>query len=124
MLSLLILEDEENVRTSLISFFEDFDYKIYYAENGEDALNLLNSKLINAVIVDVRLPGMDGTEFVKKAVNINDNTVFIFHTGSPEFVFPESLIENKRVSKHVFYKPVYDLFELNSSIISLIKECE
>lgn len=124
MLSLLILEDEENVRTSLISFFEDFDYKIYYAENGEDALNLLSSNLINAVIVDVRLPGMDGTEFVKKAVNLNDNTVFIFHTGSPEFVFPESLIENKRVSKHVFYKPVYDLFELNSSIISLIKECE
>jgi response regulator RpfG family c-di-GMP phosphodiesterase len=112
------------VRTSLISFFEDFDYKIYYAENGEDALNLLSSNLINAVIVDVRLPGMDGTEFVKKAVNLNDNTVFIFHTGSPEFVFPESLIENKRVSKHVFYKPVYDLFELNSSIISLIKECE
>jgi len=124
MYSLLIVEDEENVRSSLISFFEDLDYKIYYAENGEDALEILNRHSINAAIVDVRLPGMDGTEFVKKAVLINDKTVFIFHTGSPEFIYPEILVDNIRVSEHVFYKPVYDLNELNNAIISMIKELE
>lgn len=122
MYSLMIVEDEENVRSSLISFFEDLNFKIFYAENGEDALNVLNCNSINAVIVDVRLPGMDGTEFVKKAVDINDYTIFIFHTGSPEFVFPENLSDNKRVSKRVFYKPVLNLSELNDKIVSMIED--
>jgi len=122
MFSVMIVEDEENVRTSLKSYFEDLNYIVFEAENGEEAIEILKCNPIKAVIVDVRLPGMDGIEFVKKAVNINDKTVFIFHTGSPEFVYPENLKGHKRVSKDVFYKPVLNLSELNDTIVSMTKD--
>ena len=44
------------------------DYQVHLAESAEEAFEMLNRlKRIDAVVVDVRLPGMDGLEFVRRA---------------------------------------------------------
>ena len=67
MKKILIVDDEERLLRSLAFFFEDEGYKVYTAPSGEEALSILRQKKIDASIVDMRLPGIDGNEIIRRA---------------------------------------------------------
>ena len=68
MKRILILDDEQAVRDSLIDYFEDRLWKTCPAESAEEALGLIASESFSAAVVDVRLPGMDGNDFIRQAL--------------------------------------------------------
>ena len=63
---LLIVDDEENTRHMLCSFLEKHNYATETALNGEDALEKLRDSPYDAVLCDVRMPEMDGMNFLKR----------------------------------------------------------
>jgi DNA-binding NtrC family response regulator len=63
---ILIVEDEEETRELLVSFFRDQNYDIREAGNGTDALDLLKDKVPDLVITDLLLPGEHGVDLVRK----------------------------------------------------------
>ncbi|MCH7764813.1 MAG: sigma-54-dependent Fis family transcriptional regulator, partial [Candidatus Marinimicrobia bacterium] len=69
-MNILIVDDERNIRLTLKDILEDEGYQIQLASTGEIALNLADKSQFDLVILDVKLPGMDGlsvlTELLKK----------------------------------------------------------
>lgn len=120
MTTILILEDELIIRQSLADYFEDQAWHTLEAETAEKALTLLDAHTITAAIVDIRLPGIDGNEFIRKAAPLHPNMGFVICTGSPAFMVPPDLQQLPNVSDWLCRKPVRNLDELKNQLVQLI----
>jgi DNA-binding response OmpR family regulator len=77
----LLIDDEAQIRSVFVSYFEDYDeFDIITASSAEEALNRLETGPADLCIVDMRLPGMDGKEFISRARASCRH--FLVHTGS------------------------------------------
>ncbi|MGD0201627.1 MAG: sigma-54 dependent transcriptional regulator [Bryobacteraceae bacterium] len=65
-LSILIVDDEQVVRDSLVHWFREEGYQVDSAENASTALARLAAQDVDLVIADIRMPGMDGLELMEK----------------------------------------------------------
>ena len=63
---LLLVDDEQEVIEALTRVFRKLDVIIFSANSGEQALDLLSNECIDIVISDLRMPGMDGNQFLRK----------------------------------------------------------
>ena len=114
--SVMVLDDEKAIRESLAAHFEDDDFKIFTAASAEQALAILEHSTVNVVIVDLRLPGLDGTRFVQETHAKWKDVAFIIYTGSSEYRLEANLQSIPQVSTTVFYKPVRDLSILSEEV--------
>lgn len=64
-LTVIVIDDEINMRGFLVSIFDN-QFNVLSADNGADALNILENKKIDLAIVDYMLPDTDGISLVKK----------------------------------------------------------
>jgi heterodisulfide reductase subunit A2 len=65
LISILIVDDEAIVRESIRDWLQEEGYQVEVAENGEEALTLVDRRDYHVIIVDLRLPGMNGLEVLK-----------------------------------------------------------
>jgi DNA-binding response OmpR family regulator len=65
MFHILIVDDDKNTRRLYQAVLENEGYQVFLAENGNDALLVMDREHIDLVIVDIMMPGMDGYEFTK-----------------------------------------------------------
>lgn len=108
----LILDDEKAIRDSLQALFEDYEVAVSTAPDIETALAVIAQQSVDAAVVDVRLDGASGENFIRQAHALYPNMVFIIHTGSPNYMIATDVQRLKRVSKRVFNKPLQDLDSL------------
>ncbi len=81
-ISILIAEDEPVSISYLAEVIKDISYKIYYADNGATALDLFKKNPdINIILMDMKMPVMDGFEATKKIREINKDVVIIAQTA-------------------------------------------
>ncbi len=66
MATILIADDEKNIRSGLAIAFQDEGYDTLEAADGTQAWNLVNKKSVDLLITDLRMPGIDGYELLKK----------------------------------------------------------
>ncbi len=121
-LSILIIDDDESVRVSLKFHFDDCGFKTQSVETAEEALDLMKKSQLDAVIVDLRLPGMDGIEFIKQASKKWSDVRYVIYTGSPIASIPNEILSINSVSSKLFFKPIGNLFELSDEVNRLISE--
>jgi DNA-binding NtrC family response regulator len=62
----LIVDDEKNIRMTISQALEDMDVETDTAINGEEALSKLRDKDFNLVLLDLRMPGMDGMDVLER----------------------------------------------------------
>ncbi|ACL06387.1 Response regulator receiver domain protein (CheY-like) [Desulfatibacillum aliphaticivorans] len=118
----LVVDDDEPVRNSLVNFLEDEGFEPVSAESGEQALDLAAKEHFDVAIVDMRLPGIDGDTVVLEAKKIQSHLKFIIYTGSDDYYPQNILIDIGMKPEHVFYKPLRNLDILSQAIRSLIEE--
>jgi DNA-binding response OmpR family regulator len=76
-LTLLVVEDDDRIRTSLELAFEDEGYSTRSARTGEDALATFERQPADVVLVDLMLPGMDGFECVRRLRQASDTHIVV-----------------------------------------------
>lgn len=83
MYKVLIVEDHALIRFGLKTAFESKNFidEIYEASNGEDAIATVKNKHVDAVIMDLGLPSMNGIEATKEIKNINKDIKIIILTS-------------------------------------------
>lgn len=113
---ILVLDDEPFIRMSLAAFLEDEGYQVDEAASAEQALRHLDDNDVALVVVDLRLPGIDGADFIRYARMKDAELKFIIHTGSMEYRLDEDMKALGLCSKDIFCKPVKDLSALSHSI--------
>ena len=62
MFNILIVEDDRNQRRLIAAALKQSGYHALTAENGEEALNMLDSEQVDLIITDIMMPQMDGLE--------------------------------------------------------------
>ena len=115
----LIIDDHDSLRRNLSALLEDENFVVFEAESGEQALTLLEQQGLDVAIVDMRLPGISGAEFIEQAAARYPVLRFIVHTGSVDFVLSESNRALGISETDVFYKPIADLEHFFQRIRSL-----
>ncbi len=111
---LMIIDDEEHIRTSLTYFFEDFDeFDIRSAHSAELALEALRQNPAEICIVDIRLPTMNGAEFIRTAMGEGLCARYVLHTGSTDFQQFINIAELGMTDEDVFLKPCDSMTMLN-----------
>lgn len=72
MFHILVVDDDKHTRMLLRAILENASYTVSAAENGEEALDVLDREHIDLVVLDVMMPKMNGYEFTKIIRNGND----------------------------------------------------
>jgi len=81
MASILIIDDEKAIRKTLSEILGYEGYKIDEASDGEEGLNKFRVKNYDLVLCDIKMPKLDGIEFLEKAKEINPEVPIIIISG-------------------------------------------
>ena len=81
MPSILIIDDEKSIRKTLNEILSFEGYKIDEASDGEEGLKKFKDKSYDIVLCDIKMPKLDGIEFLEKAKEINDEVPIIIISG-------------------------------------------
>lgn len=118
---ILIVDDEESIRRSLMIYLEDEGFSVILAATGEEGLKALSREAIHGAIVDIRLPGIDGGRFIELAHDLSPGLKFLVYTGSVDYK-PSTLLESCGViERHVFRKPLRDMSVLSTAMFDLLQ---
>lgn len=81
MSKILIVDDERSIRSTLSEILQHEGYKVELAENGEEGLAKFNNNPFDVVLCDIKMPKMDGMEFLEKARQSNPDIPLIMISG-------------------------------------------
>jgi len=109
MARLLIVEDDESQRFLYQEELQEEGHEAVLAKSGREALKCLEKALFDLIILDIRMPEMDGIETLGKIANRYKKTPVILHTAYPEY-------RNQSTAS------LADAFVLKSSDLSLLKK--
>lgn len=115
MIGLLIVDDEEGVRRSVKKVLEKDGYRIFTAERGEEAVELvrLHAQEIVIVISDYKMPGIDGLETLVQIGRLNSEITRIMLTG---YATMESAIEAVNTGIDGFLTKPFENAELRAKV--------
>ncbi len=80
----LVVDDEQPIRKVLRSFFDQKGIKTLEAENGQRAVEIVRAEKPPVVLLDIRMPGMDGLTTLKKLLEIDPQVGVIMVTGEAD----------------------------------------
>ncbi len=81
----LIVDDEEGIRLLYKEELEEEGYEVELASSGEEALKKLDSNHLDLVLLDIKMPGMDGVEVLRKLKEKYKDLPVILCTAYPHY---------------------------------------
>ena len=98
---ILLVEDDEWIRDSLTLYFDTEGCQIVAVETAEEGLELLKQQDYDIILLDYKLPGMDGLTFSRKIQKIRPNAIKILITA----------YKNKKVVSEAVNVGIQDLID-------------
>ncbi|HCY63407.1 MAG TPA: two-component system response regulator [Oxalobacteraceae bacterium] len=99
--TLLFVDDEPNILSSLRRLFRTSGYRIWTAESGEEGLAILAREQVDLVISDMRMPNMNGAQFLERVVETSPETIRILLTGHADLGAVVEAINKGRIYRYV-----------------------
>jgi DNA-binding response OmpR family regulator len=115
---ILVADDEQEIRDLLDHFLKDKGYEVILASDGDQALQLAKTENPQAIILDVRMPGLDGLEVCKR-LKEKEETKFIpviFITG-----FEDNKLDALDMGADDFVNKPFDMVELSTRVQSVLR---
>jgi len=109
--SILVVDDEQGYRDLYQYTLSDYNFHVHTAENGYQALHIMQEHKFDLVFLDIHMPGLNGYETLKRMKEFNPTTKVIIFTSSSDITYA---LENKALelgALNCLYKPV-DLNEI------------
>lgn len=94
---LLLVDDEQEVLDALTRVFRKLDITIFTANSGQEGLDILANECIDIVISDLRMPNMDGNQFLRKAAANYPEVIRMMLTAHTEIEQVISAINEGRI---------------------------
>jgi len=112
---ILVVDDDESTRKSVTEILRFEKYEVLTVEDGQAAIETLAADEIDLMLLDIRLPDMDGIQVLKKARDISTDTQVIMLTGHGSM---ETAIEAFRNEAHDYLQKPPSRQEILSSVAS------
>lgn len=116
--NILIVDDEKEYQNVVSFILKDAGYNALTASNGEEALKILLNNDVELIITDLKMPVMDGIEFIEKAKKINSDIDIIVMTAYGSI---ESAVEAIKIGALDYFVKSRDLEELVLKVNGLAK---
>ena len=86
--TVLVIDDQFGIRALLRQVFEGEGYLVLEASNGNEALQLLKSENVNLVMLDLKIPGMNGVEILRamRANEVETDVMMMTAYGEQEMI--------------------------------------
>src|SRR3990172_7810805 len=110
---ILVVEDNDVLRTSVVQALQENSHIVSEVGDGEEAMERLQEESYDVVLTDMRMPKRSGLEVLKFAKNINDLTVVIVMTA---FGTIESAVEAMKNGAYDYIQKPFELEELEVKI--------
>lgn len=81
--AVVVVDDEEPIRTLFLEWFRPEGVSIRAAASGQEAIAMVKQSIPDLMIVDVGLPGRDGIEVLEEALTIDSRIIAVVMTGAP-----------------------------------------
>ena len=109
MATILIIDDEKAIRKTLTEILSFEGYKIEEAADGDEGLKKFKDKSYDVVLCDIKMPKIDGIDFLQKAVEINADVPVIMISGHGNI---ETAVEAVKKGAYDFIQKPPDLNRL------------
>jgi len=107
--TVLIVEDEETLRSSLMMALRAEGYNVLCTSSGEEALQTVEKELVDLVILDIRLPGMNGLETMGKIKDLDPMILAIVMTGYADV---ETAVRAMKMGAYDYINKPFELDEM------------
>jgi response regulator RpfG family c-di-GMP phosphodiesterase len=96
----LFVDDEISILVALRRLCRNTDWDIYTAESGDEGLAVISEHTIDLVVSDMRMPKMNGAEFLEQVVKQSPSTVRILLTGYSDVAATIAAIDKGKIFCH------------------------
>lgn len=110
---ILIVDDQYGIRVLLHEVFQKEGYQTFQAANGFQALDIVKKDCPDLVILDMKIPGMDGIEILKHVKEINRDIKVILMTAYGEL---DMIQEAKELGALMHFAKPFDIDEIRSAV--------
>jgi len=115
--SVLIVDDEKNIRLTLTQTLETMDIETGTAINGEEALSKLKDREYDLILLDLKMPGMDGMDVLRRVVEIRPDIRIIIITAHGTI---ESAVEAMKLGAVDFIQKPFAPKEIREIVTQVI----
>ena len=115
----LLIDDDEWIRDSLTLLFESESCSLVALETAEDGIKALTQQSYDIIIVDYRLPGMNGLEFLEWVQDSNPDAVKILITA---YGNKDVISRAQKIGVRDFIEKPFTSETIQNSLSHLIKE--
>ncbi|MBO8172040.1 MAG: response regulator [Bacillaceae bacterium] len=106
---ILIVDDQYGIRVLLYEVLGKEGYTMYQAANGKQALNIVKKESPSLVILDMKIPGMDGLEILREIKTIDPDIKVIMMTAYGEL---DMIEEAKSLGALTHFTKPFDIDEM------------
>jgi DNA-binding NtrC family response regulator len=117
--SILVVDDEDALRTVLSSELLNEGYEVRAASDGDEAITEVQKSPFDLVLLDIKMPRMNGFEVLKFIKESHPKTKVVMLTG---FADLKNAIESKKLGADDFVSKPYDLVDLLTTIERVLSE--
>ncbi|MCI0657258.1 MAG: response regulator, partial [Acidobacteria bacterium] len=113
MKNILIAEDEGTLREGLSQAFSESGFKVVQAASGREAIEKMERQVFDLVVTDMKMPGGDGMDVLRRAHNASENTPVIIMTA---FGTVEGAVEAIKQGAYDYIQKPFSIDELEVKI--------
>jgi DNA-binding response OmpR family regulator len=95
--NVLVVDDEAAIRYSVSKTLQRVGYQVAEAASGEEALDVMRRQTFDVVLTDIRMPGLDGVELVRRIKDVDNDTIVVLMTAYPSL---GTAVEALRLGAH------------------------
>lgn len=121
MAKILIIDDEEVIRSTLQEILEYEDYKIETASDGKEGYDMLLANDYDCIICDIKMPKMNGLEVLEKAIEQKPSSTFVMISGHGTI---ETAVEATKKGAYDFIEKPPDLNRLLLTVRNAIEKTD
>jgi two-component system, NtrC family, nitrogen regulation response regulator NtrX len=118
MKKILVIDDEKSIRESIGMILEYEQYETAFSEDGIKGLNLLENEEFDCILLDIKMPGMDGIEVLEKIKSKSPTLPVIMISGHGTI---ETAIESTRKGAYDFLEKPLDRNKLLITVRNAIE---
>ncbi len=118
--SVLVVDDDIGVRESFEAVLSK-DYELLFAASGPEALRILSTQDVNLVLLDIRMPGMDGIEVLRRIRELSDQTDVVVVTAVKSL---KTAVEAIKLGATDYITKPFDVHEILALIKRVVEKQE
>lgn len=109
----LIVDDQNGIRILLMEVFSSEGYMTFQAPNGKIALEIVRAESPDLVLLDMKIPGMDGLEILKHIKEVNPEIKVIMMTAYGEL---DMIKEATELGALMHFTKPFDIDEIRTAV--------